>query len=157
MLTHNNFIAEEIKSRLNSGDACCHSVKNCLSSSLLSKNVKIKIYRTVISPVLWVYECETWSWLCCKFSGIWCHADCKIVTFARPCCLYLLCLNSPRRVAAQFTWLHKTGNVNLGSEPMRVVLLCGGQGHRWQRQEAFLPIDMMTYPRKFVSSGYEQF
>ena len=49
-----NFIAEQIKSRLNSGDACCHSVKNLLSSSLLSKNVKIKIYRTVISPVVYM-------------------------------------------------------------------------------------------------------
>jgi len=34
-------------------------VKNLLSSSLLSKNLKIKIYRTIILPV--VYGCETWS------------------------------------------------------------------------------------------------
>jgi hypothetical protein len=31
-----------------------------LSSSLLSKNTKIKIYRTVILPVV-LYGCETWS------------------------------------------------------------------------------------------------
>ena len=31
-----------------------------LSSSLLSKNLKIKIYRTVILPVV-LYGCETWS------------------------------------------------------------------------------------------------
>jgi hypothetical protein len=31
-----------------------------LSSSLLSKNLKIKIYRTIILPVV-LYECETWS------------------------------------------------------------------------------------------------
>ena len=37
-------IQEEIKSRLKSGNACCHSVQNHLSSSLLSKNVKIEIY-----------------------------------------------------------------------------------------------------------------
>jgi hypothetical protein len=30
-----------------------------LSSSFLSKNIKIKIYRTIILPVL--YGCETWS------------------------------------------------------------------------------------------------
>jgi len=59
MLTNKNFIAEEIKSRLNSGDACCHPVKNP-SSSLLFKNVKIKIFRTIISPVV-SYECESWS------------------------------------------------------------------------------------------------
>jgi len=35
-------------------------VQNILSSSLLSKNIKIKIYGTVILPVVW-YGCETWS------------------------------------------------------------------------------------------------
>jgi len=35
-------------------------VQNILSYSLLSKNVKIRIYRTVILPVVW-YGCETWS------------------------------------------------------------------------------------------------
>jgi hypothetical protein len=35
-------------------------VQNLLSSSLLSKNVKIKIYRTIILPVV-LYGCETWS------------------------------------------------------------------------------------------------
>ena len=50
----------EIKSRLKSGNACYHSVQNILSSSLLSKNIKIKIRRTVILPVV-LYGCETWS------------------------------------------------------------------------------------------------
>ena len=50
-LTNQNSIAEEIKSRLNSGNACYHSVQNLLSSRLLSKNLKIKIYRTIILPV----------------------------------------------------------------------------------------------------------
>ena len=53
-------IAEEIKSRLRSGNACYHSVQNLLSSSLLSKNLKIKMYRTIILPVV-LYGCETWS------------------------------------------------------------------------------------------------
>jgi len=55
-LTNQNSIAEEIKSRFKSGNACYHSVQNLLSSRLLSKNLKIKIYRTVILPVffLWV-------------------------------------------------------------------------------------------------------
>jgi len=42
-LTNQNSIQEEIKSRLKSGNACYHSVQNILSSSLLSKNIKIKI------------------------------------------------------------------------------------------------------------------
>jgi hypothetical protein len=53
-------IHKEIKSRLKSGNACYHSVQNRLSSSLLSKNLKIKIYRTIILPVV-LYGCETWS------------------------------------------------------------------------------------------------
>jgi len=36
------------------------SVQNLLSSSLLSKNLKIRIYRTIILPVV-LCECETWS------------------------------------------------------------------------------------------------
>ena len=53
-------IQEEIKSRLKSGNACYHSVQNPLSSSLLSKNLKIKITRTVVF-LLVLYGCETWS------------------------------------------------------------------------------------------------
>ena len=51
-LTNQNSIAEEIKSRLKSGNACYHSVQNFLSSRLLSTNLKIKIYRTTILPVV---------------------------------------------------------------------------------------------------------
>jgi hypothetical protein len=59
-LTDQNSIQEEIKSILNLGNACYHSVQNLLSSRLLSKNVKIKINRTIILPVV-LYGCETWS------------------------------------------------------------------------------------------------
>jgi len=59
-LTNQNSIQEEIKSRLKSGNACYYSVQNLLSSSVLSKNLKIKIYRTIILPVD-LYGCETWS------------------------------------------------------------------------------------------------
>ena len=41
-----------VKSRLMSGNACHQSVQNLLSSSLLSKNVKVVIYRTIILPVV---------------------------------------------------------------------------------------------------------
>ena len=46
--------------RFRLGNACYHSVQNLLSSMLLSKNLKIKIYRTIILPVV-LYGCETWS------------------------------------------------------------------------------------------------
>jgi len=59
-LTDQNYIAEKIKSRLRSGSACYHSVQNLLSSRLLSKNLNIRIYRTIILPVV-LYGCVTWS------------------------------------------------------------------------------------------------
>jgi hypothetical protein len=40
ILTNQNSIQEEIKSRLNSGNACYHSVHNILSSSLLSRDIQ---------------------------------------------------------------------------------------------------------------------
>ena len=59
-LTNKNSIQEEIKSRLKLGNACYYSVQNLLSFSLLSKYLKIKIYRTIILPVVQC-GCETWS------------------------------------------------------------------------------------------------
>jgi len=59
-LTILNSIQEEIKSRLKSGNACYLSVQKLLSSSLLSKNTKIKTDRTGILPVV-LYGYETWS------------------------------------------------------------------------------------------------
>ena len=58
--SNQNSPKEEIKSKLESENACYHSVQNLLSSSLLSKNLKIKIYRTKIMPVV-LYGCEVWS------------------------------------------------------------------------------------------------
>jgi len=59
-ITNQNSIQEEIKSRLKSRNACYYSVKNLLPSSLLSKYLNIKIYRTIILPVV-LYGCEIWS------------------------------------------------------------------------------------------------
>jgi hypothetical protein len=56
-LTDQNY---EIRSRLNSGNACYHSIQSLLSSRLLSRNVKVKIYKTVIPPVVF-YGSETRS------------------------------------------------------------------------------------------------
>jgi hypothetical protein len=59
-LTNQSDIHDEIKSRLNSGNACYYSVQNLLSYRLISKNLKIKIYKSLILPVV-LYGCETWS------------------------------------------------------------------------------------------------
>jgi glycerol-3-phosphate O-acyltransferase len=49
-LTDQNCIHEEIKSRLNSGNDCYHSVQSLLSSRLVSRNVKVKILSHVRFP-----------------------------------------------------------------------------------------------------------
>jgi hypothetical protein len=54
------FVHKEIKSRLNLGNAWYHSFQSLLSSCLLSRNLKVKIYETIILPVV-LYGCETWS------------------------------------------------------------------------------------------------
>ncbi|KAJ4447556.1 hypothetical protein ANN_09563 [Periplaneta americana] len=59
-VTNINDTREEIKHTINMGNACYYSVEELLSSSLLSKNLKVRIYKTVILPVV-LYGCETWT------------------------------------------------------------------------------------------------
>jgi hypothetical protein len=59
-ITNRNSIHEEIKSRLMSENACYHSMQNLLSATLLSKNAIVRVYRTIILPVV-LYGCESWS------------------------------------------------------------------------------------------------
>jgi hypothetical protein len=59
-LTGQNFIQEEIKSRLNSCNASYYSVQKRLSSHLLSRNASFKIHKTIILPLV-LYGCEAWS------------------------------------------------------------------------------------------------
>jgi hypothetical protein len=59
-VTHQNLIQEEIKRRLNSCHACCHSAQNLLSSRLLSKNGLIRMCKITILPVV-LHGFETWS------------------------------------------------------------------------------------------------
>ena len=56
-LTDQNSISED---RLKLGNGSHHSVQYLLSSRLLTKNIKIKIYRNLILSVV-LYGCETWS------------------------------------------------------------------------------------------------
>jgi hypothetical protein len=59
-ITNQNVIQEEIKRRLNSCNAYYHSVQDLLPLHMLSENVKIRIYKTIIMPVL-LYRYEIWS------------------------------------------------------------------------------------------------
>jgi hypothetical protein len=58
-VTNQNLMQKEIKRRLNSGNACYYSVQNLLSSRLLSKSLRIRIYKSILPVVL--YGCEIWS------------------------------------------------------------------------------------------------
>ena len=71
-LRNQNSIQEEIRNRLKLGNACYYSVQNLLSSRLLSKNLEIKIIRTIFLPVV-LYGCETWS--------LTLREECKLTAF----------------------------------------------------------------------------
>jgi hypothetical protein len=60
ILTDQSCMKEMIKSRLNSGNACYTSFQSLLSSCLLSRNAKVRIYKTLILPLV-LCGCETWS------------------------------------------------------------------------------------------------
>ena len=59
IITNRNSIQEIIQCRMNSGNACYHSVQNLLSSTLLSIYLNIKKYRNIVLPVV-LYGYETW-------------------------------------------------------------------------------------------------
>ena len=59
-VTNTNDIREEIKRRINTGNACYYSLEKILSSRLLSKKLKVKTHKTIILPVA-LYGCETGS------------------------------------------------------------------------------------------------
>jgi hypothetical protein len=48
-----------IKARLNSGNACYHSVQNPLPCLLLSNNLKIRVHKAII-VLAFLYGCESW-------------------------------------------------------------------------------------------------
>ena len=51
-LTDENSIEKQLLSRLKSGNACYNSVQNLFSSSLLYKNLEIKVCKITILPVV---------------------------------------------------------------------------------------------------------
>ena len=59
-VTNTNDIREEIKRKINIGNAYYYSLEKVLSSRLLSKKLKVKTYKTIILLVV-LCGCETWS------------------------------------------------------------------------------------------------
>jgi Type IIA topoisomerase (DNA gyrase/topo II, topoisomerase IV), B subunit len=60
LVTNRNSAQEEITFRLEAGNACYYSFQTLLSCRLLSKNLKIGIYKTTTLPDV-LYGCEAWS------------------------------------------------------------------------------------------------
>ncbi len=58
LVNDRNEIGTEINKRIHSGYACFFAVNGLLKSRLLSKNVKVRLYKTIILPVI-LYSCET--------------------------------------------------------------------------------------------------
>jgi hypothetical protein len=56
-MTNQNLFQEDIKRRLNSGNACYRFIQNLLSSHLLPENLKIRIYKTLNCP----WFCMEWN------------------------------------------------------------------------------------------------
>jgi hypothetical protein len=111
-LKNQNSIREEIKSRFKKGNVCYHSVQNLLSSSLLSKNVKIKIYRTIILPVV-LYGCESWS--------LTLREECRLRVFENR----VLRIFGPKRdkVTGEWRRLHKKELYSLYSSPNNIGVI----------------------------------
>ena len=60
LVTNQNAIQEKIKCRIKAGNSCYYLVQTLFSSRLLSKDLKIKIYKTIQLPVV-LYGYEVWS------------------------------------------------------------------------------------------------
>ena len=58
-MTNQNSIQEKLKCRFKAGNSCYYSVQTFFSCRLLSKNLKIEIYKTIILPDV-LYGCQTW-------------------------------------------------------------------------------------------------
>lgn len=60
IINTDNDVDEEIKTRLMQGNRCFYALKHLFRNSLVSRNTKLRLYKTLIRPIV-MYGCETWS------------------------------------------------------------------------------------------------
>ena len=70
-MTNQDSIHEEIKCVIKAENLCYYSVQILLSSCILSKNLKIKIYKIILPVVLYGYEAWSLTLRETKTKGIW--------------------------------------------------------------------------------------
>jgi len=56
----NNSIEEEIKGRISLGNKAFYANQDLFRSKLLTKNSKLRMYKTLVRPVV-TFACETWA------------------------------------------------------------------------------------------------
>jgi hypothetical protein len=60
LINSRNLIRDEIKSRIAASNGYLYGVRHIIRSRAVSKAVKIKVYKTMVQPVV-VYGSETWA------------------------------------------------------------------------------------------------
>jgi hypothetical protein len=140
MTVTNQIYIYEMMSRLNSGNACYHSVQNLLSYWPLSKNIRIKVRETRIVPVL-LYGSETSflvvgkKWRVSRVWGshggeyevavFWVVAPCSLVEvyqrFRGPCCLHhqgdeLIATTQKTAILVETEFVWEQGDENVWSK-----------------------------------------
>jgi len=122
------------------GNACYYSVQNLLSSSLLSKKLKTKIYRTIILPVV-LYGCETWS--------LTLREERRLRVFQYRVLRKVQSVFGPKRDKVKGEWrkLHNEELSDLCSLPkLLLLLLLLSSGPKAYTSDAPQPAGLLCYP-----------